>query len=33
MNVKLAESDAELERVALVLLELRPAFDRDSLLA
>ena len=33
MNVKLAESGAELARIAPVLLELRPAFDRDSLLA
>lgn len=33
MNVKLAESDADLERISGVLLELRPAFDRETLIA
>ena len=33
MNVKLAESDIDLARIAPVLLELRTAFDRDSLIA
>lgn len=33
MNVKLAESDAELERVSSVLLELRSAFNRETLIA
>lgn len=33
MNVRLAESDSDLERLVPVLLELRPGFDRDTLLA
>ena len=33
MTVKLAESDADLERVSGVLLELRPAFNRETLIA
>lgn len=33
MNVRLAESDSDLEPLVPVLLELRPAFDRDTLLA
>ena len=32
MNVKLAESDEDLERVSGVLLELRSAFNRESLI-
>jgi GNAT superfamily N-acetyltransferase len=33
MNVRIAESDAELEKVAGVLLELRSTFDREGLIA
>lgn len=33
MNVRLAESEADLERVADLLLELRTAFDKGSLIA
>mgnify|MGYP001386712367 CR=1 FL=1 len=33
MRVKTVEADADIERVAAVLLELRPAFDRSSLVA
>ena len=32
MDIRLVESDEDLERVSDVLLELRPAFDRDSLI-
>jgi GNAT superfamily N-acetyltransferase len=32
MNVKIAESDSELERLSDVLLELRPSFDKRSLI-
>src|SRR5262245_34992258 len=33
MNVKIAESDADLERISGVLLELRTAFNRETLIA
>ena len=33
MNIKIAESDAELARIGDVLLELRPAFTKDVLIA
>ncbi len=33
MNVKLAESDSDLEKIAPVLLELRGTFDRKTLIA
>ena len=33
MNIKIAESDAELARISGVLLELRPAFTKDALIA
>jgi GNAT superfamily N-acetyltransferase len=33
MNVKVAESDADLERISGVLLQLRNAFDRETLIA
>lgn len=33
MNIKIAESDAELERIAGVLLQLRSAFDSPTLIA
>lgn len=33
MNIKIAESDAELARLSDVLLELRTAFTKDSLIA
>lgn len=33
MNVRLAESDADLERVSGVLLELRGSFNRETLIA
>jgi GNAT superfamily N-acetyltransferase len=33
MNVKIAESDADLERISGVLLELRNAFDRETLIS
>ena len=33
MIVRLVDSDSDLERLVPVLLELRPAFDRDTLLA
>jgi GNAT superfamily N-acetyltransferase len=33
MNIKIAESDAELARLSAVLLELRPKFTKDSLIA
>lgn len=33
MNVKIAESDRDLERISEVLLELRGAFNRDTLIA
>jgi len=33
MNIKIAESDAELARLSDVLLELRPKFTKDSLVA
>lgn len=32
MTIRLAESDADLERISPVLLQLRPAFDRGSLI-
>ena len=33
MNVRLAESDADLERISAVLLELRSTFNRETLIA
>ena len=33
MSIKIAESDAELARAGDVLLELRPAFTKDALIA
>ena len=33
MNIKIAESDADLARISDVLLELRPAFTKDALIA
>ena len=33
MTVHIAESDAELERISGVLLQLRTAFNRESLIA
>jgi GNAT superfamily N-acetyltransferase len=33
MNIRIAESDAELARLSDVLLELRPKFTKDSLIA
>jgi len=33
MNVRIAETDADLERIAGVLLELRDTFSRDALIA
>ena len=33
MTVKMAESDADLERISGVLLQLRNAFDRETLIA
>ena len=33
MTIRIAESDAELEKVAALLLELRPAYDRARLLS
>jgi GNAT superfamily N-acetyltransferase len=33
MEIRLAESDADLERISDVLLQLRAAFDRESLIA
>jgi len=33
MNIKIAESDSELAALSAVLLELRPAFDKQSLIA
>ena len=32
MNIKIAESDADLARISDVLLELRPAFTKDALI-
>jgi GNAT superfamily N-acetyltransferase len=33
MSIRIAESDGDLEKISAVLLELRPAFDRDGLIA
>ena len=33
MNIRIAESDADLERISGVLLQLRTAFDRETLVA
>lgn len=33
MTIRIAETDADLEKIAPVLLELRTAFDRDALIA
>src|SRR5262245_45083721 len=33
MNIKIAESDSDLARLSDVLLELRPSFDKQSLIA